>query len=100
EVGYDKLASAGIAYKGLEILSGGAILVGLIWAAIGAFVIDREWNKAAAFSLLGAVLSFVGIIHSGRVAFAAAWEATIGYLILIAIFLLIKLYRKSEKEVR
>ena len=96
EVGYGTLASAGIAYKGLEILSGGAILVGLIWGAIGAFAIDRDWGKAAIFSLLGAVLSFVGIIHSGRVAFAAAWEVAIGYLILMVIFLLIKFFRKSE----
>jgi AGZA family xanthine/uracil permease-like MFS transporter len=93
EVGYDKLASAGIAYKGLEVLSGGAILVGLIWGAIGAFVIDKEWNKAAIFSLLGAILSFVGIIHSGRVALAAAWEAAIGYVIFMAIFLSIKFSR-------
>jgi AGZA family xanthine/uracil permease-like MFS transporter len=81
EVGYAALAQSGVVYGGMEILSGGAILVGLIWAAIAVFAIDRKWVPAAVYSLLGAALSFFGIIHAGTIALAAAWQPAIGYLI-------------------
>src|ERR1700726_3672233 len=41
-VGFDKLGNVGVLYHGLEILGGGAILTGLVLAAIGAFIIDKK----------------------------------------------------------
>src|SRR5205085_8286125 len=41
-VGFDKLGQVGVLYQGLEVLAGGAILVGMILGAIGAFVVDRR----------------------------------------------------------
>ena len=46
-VGLDKLGQVGVLYQGLEVLAGGAILAGMILGAIAAFVIDREYVKAA-----------------------------------------------------
>ena len=91
------MAQNGVVYGGMEILAGGAILVGLIWAAIAAFAIDRKWTPAAIYALLGAALSFFGIIHAGNIALAAAWEPTIGYLI-VAAFLgaMIVLFKAGE----
>ena len=35
-IGFDKLANVGVLYPGLEIMGGGAILTGLVLAAIAA----------------------------------------------------------------
>lgn len=63
-VGIDKLSDASVLYEGLSLLGGGAILGGLILGAMTACMIDRQFAKAAAFSLMGAVLTFFGFMHS------------------------------------
>ncbi len=62
-VGLDKLSQVGVLYEGLSIMGGGAIIGGLILGAIGVFVIDRDFTKAAAFALAAAVLPFFGFMH-------------------------------------
>ena len=69
-VGFDKLGQVGVLYQGLEVLAGGAILAGMILGAIAAFVIDREYVKAAAFAAAGAILTFFGFMHGETVGFA------------------------------
>src|SRR3979411_2226771 len=59
-IGLDKLAQTGVLYHGLEVLGGGAILAGLVLGAIGVFIIEREFMKAAAFATAGAALTFFG----------------------------------------
>src|SRR3954468_950348 len=49
-VGFDKLGQVGVLYHGLEVLGGGAILSGLVLAAMAAFIIDRKFTKAAGFA--------------------------------------------------
>jgi AGZA family xanthine/uracil permease-like MFS transporter len=66
-VGFDKMAMQGVLYHGLEIMGGGAILTGLVLAAIGVFVIEREFVKASAFALAGAVLTYFGFMHGEAV---------------------------------
>ena len=86
--------NAPIYYEGMRILGTGAILTGLLWAAIAIFVIDRKWNYAVVYSLIAAVLSFIGIIHvpGGFWLFAGAgvpdvaWQMAISYLVLAALF--------------
>jgi AGZA family xanthine/uracil permease-like MFS transporter len=63
KLGFDKLANVGVLYPGLETMGGGAILTGLVLAAIGANVIDKKFVNAAAFALAGAVLTFFGFMH-------------------------------------
>ncbi len=63
-VGFDKLGQVGVVYHGLEVLGSGAILVSLILAAVTAFIIDREFVKAAGFAFAGALLTFFGFMHS------------------------------------
>src|SRR5467141_1961087 len=55
-IGLDKLSESGVLYHGLEILGGGAILAGLILGAIGVFIIEREFMKAAYFAVAGSIL--------------------------------------------
>jgi len=66
-VGMEKLGNMGVLYKGLEVMGEGAILSGLVLAAIGVFVIERQFAKAAAFALAGAVLTYFGFMHGPAV---------------------------------
>ncbi|HKO34036.1 MAG TPA: regulator, partial [Candidatus Limnocylindria bacterium] len=66
-VGLDKLAQTGVLYHGLEVLGGGSILGGLMLGAIGACIIDRTFEKAAAFAAAGAALTFFGFMHGERI---------------------------------
>jgi adenine/guanine/hypoxanthine permease len=77
-VGLDKLGQTGVVYRGLEVLGGGAILAGLILGAIGVFVIERQFLKAAAFSVAGALLTFFGFIHGEKIGWGQTpWQSAI-----------------------
>ncbi|MET0656671.1 MAG: regulator [Steroidobacteraceae bacterium] len=79
-VGMDKLGGSGVLYEGLAVLGGGAILGGLVLGAIGVFVIEREFVKAAAFALAGAALTFFGFMHGEQIGFAQTPLVACGYL--------------------
>ena len=72
-------------YQGLDVLGGGSILVGLVLGAIGTFVIEREFVKASAFALAGAVLTYFGFMHGQSVGvghgLGVTPSVTLGYLI-------------------
>jgi AGZA family xanthine/uracil permease-like MFS transporter len=84
-VGLDKLAQVGVLYQGLEVLGGGAILGGLVLAAIGVFVIERDFVKASAFALAGSLLTFFGFMHGEAIGFARSPAMAAGYLIVAGI---------------
>jgi len=90
-IGFDKLGANGVLYQGLEVLGGGSILVGLVLGAIATFVIEREFVKASAFALTGAVLTYFGFMHGQAVGvghgLGVTPSVTLGYLI-VAGFLL------------
>src|SRR6201987_1598593 len=79
-VGLDKLGQNGVIYRGLEVLGGGAILAGLILGAIGVFVIERQFLKAAAFSVAGALLTFFGFIHGEKIGLGQTPVVEVRYL--------------------
>jgi AGZA family xanthine/uracil permease-like MFS transporter len=85
-LGFDKLANVGVLYPGLRTLGGGAILTGLVLAAIGAFIIDKKFVNAAAFALAGAVLTFFGFMHGEAVGIAVTPTVAVAYGI-VAVFL-------------
>ena len=80
KVGLDALNSAGVVYEGLRTLGEGAILVGLILGSMVTFILDKKFLHAAVASLVGAVLSFIGLIHAPEVSWAANPEVALGYL--------------------
>ncbi len=69
-VGAAKMGQVGVLYEGISILGGGAIVGGLVLAAIGVFVIERQFVKAAGFAFAGAVLTFLGFMHGEAIGFA------------------------------
>lgn len=83
-VGMEKLGAVGVLYHGLEVLGGGAILSGLVLAAIGVFVIEREFTKASAFAAAGAALTFFGFMHGEQVGIAVTPSVAIAYAIVAA----------------
>jgi AGZA family xanthine/uracil permease-like MFS transporter len=79
-VGLDKLGQVGVLYEGLSVLGGGSILAGLVLGAIGVFIIDREFAKAAAFSAAGGALTFFGFMHGEAIGFAQTPVVATSYL--------------------
>jgi AGZA family xanthine/uracil permease-like MFS transporter len=79
-VGIDKLEQTGVLYHGLSVLGGGSILGGVILGAIGAFIIDRAFEKAAAFAAAGAVLTFFGLMHGEMIGFGESPMVAGSYL--------------------
>jgi AGZA family xanthine/uracil permease-like MFS transporter len=83
-VGMDKLGQVGVLYHGLEVLGSGAILVSLILAAVTAFMIDRQFVKAAGFAFAGAVLTFFGFMHSEAIGIGKTPLVALSYLVVAA----------------
>jgi AGZA family xanthine/uracil permease-like MFS transporter len=86
-VGVDKLAQTGVLYHGLSVLGGGSILGGLVLGAIGVFVIERQFWKAAAFAAVGAGLTFLGFMHGEAIGFGQTPVVAVSYLAVAAIFI-------------
>ncbi len=80
----------------MALLGGGAVLAGLILGAIAAFIIDRNFERAALFAGAGAVLSFFGFIHGTSLGIGSSAPVALGYLI-VAGFCLV-LSRQSYPE--
>jgi adenine/guanine/hypoxanthine permease len=84
-VGLEKLGQTGVLYHGLEVLGGGAILAGLMLGAIGVFIIDRQFMKAAAFALAAAALTFFGFMHGEKIGIGQTPVVAISYLAVAAV---------------
>ena len=84
------LPQQGVLYHGLEVMGGGAILTGLVLGAIGVFVIERDFVKASAFALSGAVLTYFGFMHGEAVGIGGGLGVTPGvalaYALVAAVF--------------
>ncbi len=80
-VGFDKLANQGVLYQGLAVIGGGATLAGVILGSITVFIIEREFDKAAAFALAGTVLTFFGFIHGEAIGVGQSINVSVSYLL-------------------
>jgi AGZA family xanthine/uracil permease-like MFS transporter len=80
KVGLDNLQGHGIFYHGLSVLGGGSILGGLVLGAIGAFIIDHAFAKAASFALAGAALTFFGFMHGEQIGIGQTPVVAVSYL--------------------
>src|SRR3982751_1874802 len=78
------LPQQGVFYHGLEVMGGGSILAGLILGAIGVFVIERDFLKASAFALAGAVMTFFGFMHGEAVGFGVTPAVALAYVVVAA----------------
>jgi adenine/guanine/hypoxanthine permease len=86
-IGFGNLQTAGLNYYGMMNLGAGSIIVGMVLGSIAVFIIDHKFLHAAVTSLIGATLTFFGIIHAQTVAINANFEMMLGYLMVTAIFI-------------
>ncbi|SDT33792.1 putative MFS transporter, AGZA family, xanthine/uracil permease [Friedmanniella luteola] len=84
EVGEAALGDAGLVYHGLHVLGQGATLAGIVLGAIVTFVLEKQLRRAALAALVGAALSWIGLLHADQVGWAAAPGVALGYLLLAA----------------
>jgi AGZA family xanthine/uracil permease-like MFS transporter len=87
QVGFDKLASHGVIYHGLELFGGGGTLTGLMLGATAAFIIDRKFNWAAIYALGASVLAYFGVINGTALGFGNSSSVALGYLLVALICL-------------
>jgi AGZA family xanthine/uracil permease-like MFS transporter len=85
ELGDEALASAGLVYSGLHILGQGATLAGIVFGAIVVLILEKQLIKSAIAAGIGAVLSWIGLLHAERVEWAASPQVALGYLLLAAV---------------
>ncbi|GAA3245446.1 regulator [Dactylosporangium siamense] len=97
KVGDAALAGNGVVYSGLLTLGQGAILAGLVFGSIVAFIIDKRFIHAGIFALSGAVLAFVGLIHGEKVAWNADGQVALGYLFIAVVCGLFALSRPEPR---
>jgi len=99
KVGEEALASAGLVYQGLKILGEGAVLAGMVLGSIVAFIMMRKFVSSAIAAALGAVLSWIGMIHAGEVSWAAQPSVALGYAMLAVVLLAFAYRNRSETVV-
>jgi AGZA family xanthine/uracil permease-like MFS transporter len=87
-----KLQGVDIWYLGLLSLSQGAIITGMTLSMITVFLIDGKFVNAAIASLSLAVLAFFGFVHSQNIGVNMAPYWMIGYLMVAAVILIVKIY--------
>jgi adenine/guanine/hypoxanthine permease len=97
KVGDAALEGNGVIYSGLLTLGQGAILAGLVFGSIVAFVIDKRFIHAAVFAASGALLSFVGLIHGEQIAWNANGPVALGYLFIAVVCGLFALTRPAPR---
>jgi AGZA family xanthine/uracil permease-like MFS transporter len=97
------LPQQGVLYHGLEVMGGGSILTGLVLGAIGVFVIERDFVKASAFALSGAVLTYFGFMHGEAVGIGGGLGVTpsvaLAYAVVAAGFYAVGKYGTSSLAV-
>ena len=97
------LPQGGVLYHGLEVMGGGSILAGLVLGAIGVFVIERDFVKASAFALAGAVLTYFGFMHGEAVGVGGGLGVTpavaLAYAVVAAGFYALGKYGENEHYV-
>ena len=79
------LPQQGVLYHGLEVMGGGSIIAGLILGAIAVFIIERDFVKASAFALAGAVLTYFGFMHGEAVGVGGGYGVTPGVALAYAV---------------
>ena len=103
---------------GMISLQQGYIFTCMILAAISAFLIDRKFFAAGAWSLIGAVCAAIGLTHAYQIngnvvdflfAFAAptsnsattyrSWNVAVGYLLMAGSFFAFGAYCRGKKEI-
>lgn len=106
EAGLPSFAQS-LAIHGMISLERGFIFTSTILSAIGVFLIEKQFFRAAFWSLAAAIFASIGIIHAyvltpggvaTRFGFWVAPEFTLSYLLLFVLFLIVGLAEKKKNH--
>ena len=78
------MSQQGAHVLGHDALAGGSIITGMIWGAFTALIIDHKFTNAGYFTLVAAILTSVGVLHSHSLHTPELNQITIGYLLMSA----------------
>jgi AGZA family xanthine/uracil permease-like MFS transporter len=90
--------AAGSNYPGYAPLAYGTILISMIFAALIAFMVSREFMKAALVAAVAAILAFFGVIHTSEMGIAAAPQLSAMWLLLAIGFVIVHQFRDQIVE--
>ncbi|MGH7786072.1 MAG: hypothetical protein ACRERC_04350, partial [Candidatus Binatia bacterium] len=71
----------------------------MVWSAISAHLIDRQFRRATGWAVVGAIAAFFGFIHAGAITpaggvydigIATGWRWAVGYLLCGLFFLAVE----------
>lgn len=100
---YTLLSNNGVPLLGWQRLAGGDILVGMLIGAIGIYIIDKKFLRAAVYSFISAGLALLGFIHSAAIGFPTTLEAinpvAIGYVAFGLVMLFFHYYKDPSENV-
>ncbi|NIM18877.1 MAG: NCS2 family permease [Candidatus Latescibacteria bacterium] len=92
-------------FFGMIALERGFIFTSMILASISVFLIERDFLRAAYWSIAGIVLSFFGVIHTyefvgndvtSEIGFGVGAPFSIGYLTFFIVFIIFYIYGKKK----
>lgn len=92
------LNTQGIHYLGQNALAQGSIVIGLLWGAIVANVIDKNLMKAGYFTLAAGILTVFGIIHNKSLGIFLDSNLFYGYLLIALVFFITNFFSHRSKE--
>lgn len=72
--------------SGIVPLGQGAMFTAILIGAMTVATIDHQFRRAATFALCAAGFSFVGLMHAPRLAFNAAPDFVLGYVVMALFF--------------
>ncbi|QBI19543.1 NCS2 family permease [Egibacter rhizosphaerae] len=85
--------------EGIVPLGQGALFTAMLLGAITVFVIDVRFYRAAVVALVGAGLSFVGVIHAPELGLNASPDYSIAYVLVAALLAGCGAARLGERKV-
>jgi len=92
-IGPATITKAGLSYVGLRTLGQGSLLVSMMLCATTIALIDSRFRAATGWALAASGLSWIGLIHADQIAWGAAPQPALGYLLMAGLFLLISIGR-------
>ncbi len=77
----NQLLINGVMWNGVPAVKAGAILIGIVLAALTVFIIDKRLDKAGITCLAAAAMSLFGLIHYSQLGFYPSSPFFIAYII-------------------
>lgn len=78
------------------VMGQGAMFMAIFLGAMTVSVIDHQFRRAAAFAVMAAGFSFVGLMHAPELAFNAAPDFVMGYLAMALLFVYFEFQLRRE----